>query len=243
MKKIFIILLAVLMLAATLAACGDTTADTTPSGTEKPGEFVVTGEKYVYKNKDVLLLKVDNQTDKNYDVTAVVHYFDAEGNKIKSQKKIFAGWASGYQNYFLFQSNIKFETFTYDLELKEVEAEECYAKYITTEFCGLREFLAGIAELIMKGDFTRYSTISSEIKVENKATSTLAAFGYYAVIDKNGNMYSIEDFGDHYYLPHTEAFEQQCVYQEKTTEKLVWPDELTGDVTVIFTVTSVKLAQ
>ena len=76
---LFFLLFAILL---TFGGCGDTLADTTPTDTtpaEKSGEFVVTGEKYVYKNKDVLLLNIENQTDKNYDVTAVVHYFDAEG--------------------------------------------------------------------------------------------------------------------------------------------------------------------
>ena len=245
MKKTFIILLAVLMLAAAITACSDipadtTPADTTPSGMEKSGEFVVTGEKYVYKNKDVLLLKVDNQTDKNYDVTAVVHYFDAEGNEIKTQKQTFAGWASGYQNNFFFQPNITFETFTYDLDLKEVGGEECYSKYITTSFAGLEEWMGNPIELINKGDYTDYPIICAKCKVINKSESVLSVSGRYLVIDKNNNIYSIEDFGAKYF-PYIEDFQYHELYWEKTTEKLVWPEELTKDVTAIFVVTSVKI--
>ena len=189
--KILCLFLSILFVLA-ITACGDTPADTTPadttpSGTEKSGEFVVTGEKYAYKNKDVLLLNVENQTDKDYDVTAVVHYFDAVGNEIKTQKQTFAGWASGYQNNFFFQPNITFETFTYDLDLKEVGGEECYSKYITTSFAGLEELMGNPIELINKGDYTDYPIIHSKCKVTNRSESVLNVSGRYIVIDKNNN--------------------------------------------------------
>jgi len=248
--KILCLLLSILFVLA-LTACGDTPVvttppestpvQTTPSRTENAGEFVVSGEKYAYKDKDVLLLNVENQTDKNYDVTAVVHYFDAEGYEIKTQKQTFVGWAAGYQNYFLFQPDITFETFTYDLDLKEVGGETCYSKYIVTEFAGLREIMGYPRELVMKGDYTQCPMLFTQYKVENKSTSELIASGRYVLIDKNGGIYTIIAFGQKY-MPQTEDHHNDELYWTKTTEKLVWPEELTKDVKAIFVVTSVKPA-
>ena len=111
-------------------------------------EVVVSGEKYTYNNEDILLLCVENQTNKNYDVTIIVHYFDAAGIEIKSQKQTFTGLASGYQNYFLFQPNSTFDAYTHTMELEEIDSEECYAEQITATFVELREFLSVRRELV-----------------------------------------------------------------------------------------------
>ena len=252
MKKLFATLLAVLMLASALAACGDTPtettpsdsppAQTTPSGTEKTGEVVVTGEKYAYKNKDVLLLKVQNQTDNDYDITVIVHYFDAEGTEIKSQKQTFTGLASGYQNYFLFQPNSTFDAYTHTMELEEIDSEECYAEQITATFVELREFLSVRRELVQKGDFTKYSTIGANIKLQSNSANPLRVSGFLVLIDKNGCVYSIKAIGQPM-DPHEEKYSMLELYYGKTQEKLVWPDELTDDVTAIFVVTSVKISE
>ena len=235
--KILCLFLSILFVLA-LTACGDTPADTTPSGTEKSGEFVVTGEKYAYKNKDVLLLNVENQTDKDYNVTAVVHYFDAEGNEIKSQKQTFTGWVSGYQNYFLFQPNIEFYSYTYTVDLKEC-LSQCYAKDITATFVGLSESLSVVDELALKKDFTEYAHIFARFKLESKNTDILKVSGQWIVFDKNGDIYSIDGYKGSIL---GENYTAQALYYELTTEKLVWPEKLTKDVKAIFVVTSVKPA-
>ena len=235
------------MLFAVLLAfvgCGDTIADTTPADTtpadttpadtppdsaHQSKEFVVSGEKHTYKNKDVLLLNVKNQTDKDYDVTAVVHYFDAEGNEVKSQKQTFAGWASGYQNYFLFQPDITFDTFAYTLELEEFKGEECYTKDVTATFEGLRE------------DFARpvkYPLIYADFRVENRSGKALFIAGKRIVFDKYGNIYYMNEFSESLVSGY-ENFNRLKVYSDETAEELIWPDELTGDVSGVYIITRV----
>ena len=217
--------------------CGETPSDTTLTGTEKSGEFVVSGEKYTYKNKDVLLLNVENQTEKNYDVTAVVHYFDAEGNEIKSQKQTFDGWASGYQNYFLFQPSIIFETFTYDLELEEIEEEECYSKYIAATFAGLKEKKAYVTELIQQDDYTKWSIINADFKWENKSINSLNISVTYIVIDANKNIYHISK--KTLAIPSMESYKSIDLYYDLSSEKLVWPEELKGEVCGLCAITKI----
>lgn len=246
------------MLASPLTACGDTSTDTTEdttkdtdkdttkdtdkdttkNGTEKSGEFVVTGEKHTYKNKDVLLLNVENQTNKDYDVTAVVHYFDAEGNEIKSQKQTFTGWAAGYQNYFLFQPNIAFDTFTYTLELKEFDGE-CHAKYIIATLSDVRETKSTLTELTQKGDYTTWPVISAQFRVENKSENRLIISGFYVVFDKNGDIYHIFKFNKDSISSQGESYSSVYLFYDLTTEKLVWPEELIGDVSGVYVITRV----
>ena len=234
-KQMSLLLLLFAVLLA-FVGCGETPSDTTLTGTERSGEFVVTGEKYAYRNKDVLLLYVENQTEKNYDVTAVVHYFDAEGNEIKSQKKTFDGWASGYQNYFLFQPNVTFETFTYGVELEEVDGEECNAQYILATFNGLEKINKPVRERYKEGDYTNYPTIAASFKVKNRSESVLYFSGLRVVFDNESNVYII-DSAPQSIAPKGDNYQDVRLYYDLTPEDFAWPEKLVGDIKGVYVIT------
>ena len=253
--KILCLFLSILFV-LTLAACGDTPADTTPSGSDStPGSnipasnyyritgdtkmeqgFQLTGKKYTYKNKDCLLVDVENQTDKNYTVSLRVHYFDEEGNEIKSQKQVFTGWAAGYQKYFFFQPSINFAAYTYTLELTEYTGE-CYAQeYIAAVSSHIKEYKDYNSDHPVE-----YRALGIRVESKNISTQALVIKGYFIILDKNGDIHFISSSGSHTQQPISEDWTTCTLpYSVPYSEKLVWPEELKGEIYSVACITSVE---
>ena len=258
MRKLLIFIFITLLLVLPLTACGDTPADTTPSGSDPtPGNnipasnyyritddtkteqgFRLTGKKYTYKNKDCLLVDVENQTDKNYTVSLRVHYFDAEGKEIKSQKQVFSGWSAGYQKYFFFQPSINFAAYTYTLELTEYTGE-CYAQeYIAAVSSHIKEYKDYNSDHSVE-----YRALGVRVESKNISTQALVIKGYFIILDKNGDIHFISSSRSLTKQPSSEEWTTCTLpYSVPYSEKLVWPEELKGDVNAIFVVTSVTPA-
>ena len=205
-----------------ITACGDTPADTTPSGTEKAGEFVVTGEKYAYKNKDVLLLNAKNETDTNYTVTIHVTYLDADGTELKTQKQSFEAFSSGGQKYFFFNPNIAFDSYTYTVDKVPYDGV-CYLHYINTDGLDRPPYL--YQDVSENNEY-----IFASFRVSNSCPNALYTASTYLIVTGDGELY---------YLDSQEKQHRSWENSEGTVEKaikigrlntLVIPEELTGDV-------------
>lgn len=83
------------------------------------GEFVVSEKKYDYKDGNIELLYIENQTDRHYDITIHGAYLDGNGETIKEETQTFAGFASGWSNNFIFYPRMAFDSFTYTVETEE----------------------------------------------------------------------------------------------------------------------------
>ena len=254
MRRLLILIVATLLIILSLAACGTTPDDTTPSNGTIPNEgnstpasnyyritgetttdqgFKITGKKYTYKNRDCLIVDVENQTDKNYTVSLRVHYLDAEGNEIKSQRQVFTGWAAGYQKYFFFQPNTNFSGCTYTLELEE-STDECYAEnYIAVSSINIKEFMGKDRNRV------EYRAIGVYLDSENLSSEALTVNGYYIILDKHGEIRLITTPFAHLKNPGKDTA-LYPLHSVPLSEELVWPDELTGDVNAIAVITSVK---
>ena len=240
--KILCLFLSILFL-LTLTACGDTPEATTSNYYRIPGEtkeeqgFTITSKKYTYKKRDYLLLDMENQTDKNYTVTVTVRYYNAEGKELRNQKQVFTGWAAGWQNYFLFQSNITFDSYTYTVELKDY-AGECYMQdYIALSSIKVKKTRA--TPLLAQKDYTKYPVISAEIETEVKGSQPLTISGRYVIFDKNGEIYLIDTAGSHFRNPGKD-YTSITLYYDIEAEELVLPEELDGEINAIFVVSSIK---
>ena len=91
--------LSALLLFATLlmifVGCADsastTPPETAPGVVSDENGLVVTEERHTYLNKDLLILRVENHSDKNYSITVTGQYLDEEGNAIRTQDGICQG--------------------------------------------------------------------------------------------------------------------------------------------------------
>ena len=99
------------------SSSGETTVDT--SKVPLSGEFVVSEKKYDYKDGNIELLYIENQTNRHYDVTIHGAYLDENGETIQEETQTFAGFASGWSNHFMFYPRMAFDSFTYTVETVE----------------------------------------------------------------------------------------------------------------------------
>jgi len=215
-----------------MAPLTDTTA---PNVVPDENGFVVIEKRYIYLKKDLVILSVENRSDKNYTVTVTGRYLDSDGNVIKTQKQTFTGWAAGYHNYFLFRPNRNFADFQYTLEVNEYTGE-CLAAGVSGSFVELKES----AMIFGPSDLTVYPAVTGAWKLSNSLPFDVFFSGYTVLFDNMGGIYGI------YESPlilikqnQTDRFINQKVYQ-KQTEELVWPAELAGEVSGAVIVKSVE---
>ena len=80
------------------------------------GEFVVSDKKYAYNDANLVLLNVENKTDRHYNVTIKGKYLDENGETIKEEGQTFEAFPAGWSNHFIFYPRIAFDGFTFELE-------------------------------------------------------------------------------------------------------------------------------
>ena len=117
------------------------------------GDFAVSEKKYDYKGANLMLLNVENNTNRHFNVTIHGKYLDADGKIIKEESKTYEGFPSGWSNHFIFYPKIPFDSFTYELETKEYQADELTSdengtplvSYIELTYEKQMEWMRGVA--------------------------------------------------------------------------------------------------
>ena len=97
----------------------DESASGAPPREPLTGEFVVSDKKYDYRDENLVLLYVENQTNWHFSVTIHGTYLDENGETIKKETQTFEAFPAGWSNHFLFYPKVAFDSFTYELETKE----------------------------------------------------------------------------------------------------------------------------
>ena len=100
-------------------ASGDDHASGDTSKAPVSGDFVVSEKKYDYKDANIMVLYVENQTNRHYNVTIKGKYLDENGETIKEEAQTFEGFSAGWANHFIFYPRTAFDSFTYELETEE----------------------------------------------------------------------------------------------------------------------------
>lgn len=103
------------------------------------GEFVVSEKKYDYNGANLMLLYVENQTNRHYNVTIHGTYFDENGETIQEETQTFEGFASGWSNHFVFYPRKAFDSFTYTVDTEEFIPETMHADESGTPYSAFAE--------------------------------------------------------------------------------------------------------
>ena len=112
----------------------DMETEETDPVTESEGDGLPTGgmlvkqRKYNYKEDNVMILDISNRTSGTYDIIIKAHYLDENGKVIRNTTRVFEGFPSGYQNYFVFNPGISFAGFNFELSGVK-STEPSYAQY------------------------------------------------------------------------------------------------------------------
>lgn len=213
---------------------------------EKPnaGGFLVMDKKYTYKGKNVVILNVENQTEKNYTVTINGKYLDKNGNVLKTETQTSNQYSANYQGYFLFDPDISFDEFTYTFETKQ-SSGPFYAKDIVYVFKGLSEWKVVNHELLAQGDRTKYPHICAEINMAYKGTTQLFVRSTWIFVNEKGQIVGLGNVNESILSDPKPTFEGAShlpLYYTKE-DTLVWPDEFKGEITAILIIRDIELAE
>jgi len=215
-------------------------------------DFYVKDKKYSYKGNDILILNVENKTEENYTLNIMVTYFDESGKVLKKEGKIFEGFASGWGNHFLFQPNITFDDYEYKFSFDKFEGVTIADK-VSMEFTGIREGKGLIENLIYpnvpedQSDISFYPRLSGLYTIShtyNEQESRYLAFDMYIIFfDENGEICRVANKkGDDVISEKIYEGSSVIYYNEEDPSKLNLPDSLKGEITCIFSIDSVKIA-
>ncbi len=260
MKKILSVLFFLSLMFLSFASCRNTETPTnTPDDTtehdifENVGSSILSGDissaeelsasgkKYTYKENDIVLLSVKNESDSNRTVSVEVTYLDVNNEKIKTDIQTFEGFAAGWQKYFLFDPKITFDSFTCAVS-SEVYDGECLGNKVEFGYSGVSEIKLPVTELMNAGDPSGYPTLQAKTYMIHSHGIPLDLKYNTVFIDNKGEISTIKASnaahrkGGIEHEAHTPLF--------YTTEgKLEWPEELKGEIKVLFILNEVKSSQ
>ena len=89
---------------------------TSDKTTDVDGVFNVSEKKYTFKGNNVMLLNVENTSDKAYSIEITASYKSAGGKSIKSEVISFEGFAPNWSNYFVLNPQISFDKLEFELK-------------------------------------------------------------------------------------------------------------------------------
>ncbi len=102
--------------------------------TTQENGFVVSDKMYDFEGNNLVVLNVENKTNKNYYLYIYAQYLDEDGNVLKEETRKFEGFASGWKNNFFFIPGIPFAKFAYKMETKEYTGKCCGSIFSLTYY-------------------------------------------------------------------------------------------------------------
>ncbi len=167
------------------------TSEFAPGEESTGGVIVVRERKYTYNETDLMILQVENTTDRAYSVTINGIFYDENGKELGTDSKTFEEFASKHQRYFLFRPGFAFERFEYKIETSK-HSSDCPAALLTAEFVGLRQGYAPGADATIK----TLPTLLGGVSIKNNSNVCLdMGIQYLIIFDENGEIFSISQSG------------------------------------------------
>ena len=93
------------------------------------GELCIKEKKYAYNGADVMIVRVDNCSQLDLNLTFVAKFTDADGNVLNTQIRRMEGFPKEFKNYFVFETGVAFETVSLNIITSEFKGET-YAEYL-----------------------------------------------------------------------------------------------------------------
>ncbi|MBQ3002203.1 MAG: hypothetical protein IJD82_00570 [Clostridia bacterium] len=211
------------------------------------GEFVVKDKKYTFEGNDLVIVSVENKTNKNYSVTVTGTYLDADGKTLKTETQTSDQYSAGFCQYFLFEPKMKFDKFTYTFETAEADGP-FYAKDAGVKYNGIIHDPMQIHEEMLKENFKKYPTVCASYSYQYTGKTPINLWTRWLIVGDNGeilfsfdrtesltNGLQYSDGASHYILHQTKDEDWECpeewerlqaivIYQGVTTDlSHLWP--------------------
>ena len=223
------------------------------------GEFVVSEKKYEFKGNNLMLLYVENSTNKHYDVTISGKYLDQDGKVLKEESQTYRAFPAGWKNYFIFRPKMAFDSFDYTLEVQEFQVntiEDQLEAYNGEPLSSYAELIYSKKPVWTRGWLPGQSAVELDLEYElinHHESVRLSVQFHMLLLDERGEIYMTdwewdeaagfvnsvsgtsadpiggEDDGKAHIPVKT---------QPASAERTI-PEELQGDFTIIFAILSV----
>ena len=196
------------------------------------GDFVCKEKMYEYKGNTVTVLKLENHSVKNCTVTIQAEFLSAGGIVIKTETQSFEGFPAGWQNYFVFNPEMKYTTMKYTLDVEEYTGEMYFASTSGYVLGDIYETKAPLPQTLAQRDYEKYSCISSRFDAVEMPETPYYKRLFCIAFDNTGEIALIKTQSGPYW---GEGYINILVYAPPvpTKEPLDWPEELDGGVTGI----------
>jgi len=195
--------------------------------------LLVKEKTYPYGENDVLLLSVNNPTDKNLSVTINVSYFDADKNLLKEDVRTYDQMYSGGGNNFIFNPEIGFDSYSYSISTEE------YNGTVIAKDVGLS--FSELYKTIDEDDEGEYAQICTRCELSyNGNLSSVWIGADFLIIDKNGELNGVYNIGTKSLVYSGASNYKSAIIFESETTNISIPEELNGNISIIYDFTKMK---
>jgi len=179
----------------------DTTTDTQPP-IENPdvpttGKLVIKEKKYDYNGANVMILNVENQTNKHLNVMIKAEFFDANGKMIMRQNRNVEGFPANYRNYVVLQPGIKFDKCTYEVTTSSYSGT-AYMQYLNS---GSKVTIKPGPAIMEQYNQNPSAELQVGFPIESSSQIDLFYSADFVLFDKYGEIYWIENLNHFHIIP------------------------------------------
>ena len=152
-------------------------------------KLVIKEKKYDYNGANVMILNVENQSNKNLNLTISAKYLDASGKTLYAENRMIEGFPANYRNYVVFEPGLKFDKFTYEVKTSSYSGP-AYMQYLTT---------GSIVKMAPTPSFLDYmkenprTELEVDFSIKTSYQSELYYIADFVLFDKYGEIYWIEN--------------------------------------------------
>ena len=245
MKKVLSIVLAIISVAALFVGCGkkykDPYADVEKTRIEINGQsdtLLEWDNKYDYNGSTVVLIWLENNSEKAYTVEVICKYEDSAGNEITSESNSFSGLSAGCRNCFIFKPRVPFETYSFSVNATPYEGETKLEYFEPDPYCKAK-YEADPIDIYEQAEKIRLCATYS-YKINNSGNTDLSYDVDMIIFDRNGKLFDIHP------LNGTLTPGKHDNGTRTSFDDIIWeegmktPDELKGDLEVVFSVHSLN---
>ncbi|MBQ7337834.1 MAG: hypothetical protein IJW40_05175 [Clostridia bacterium] len=203
--------------------------------TNTVGKFVAKDKTYTYQGNNVTILTLENQSEANCTVTIHAKFLNAYGIVLKTETQSFEGFPAGWQNYFVFMPEMKYDIMEYTLEIEEYTGEMYFTSTSGYVLDKIYEDKGCLQQTLAQGDYDKYSNILAKFVSVGMPKTPYLKRRVAVVFDNTGEIAAISTQRGSFYSESGEGYFDIFVYAPPvpTKEPLDWPEELDGGGTAI----------
>ena len=161
--------------------------------------LVLQARKFKYQGDDLLIVHITNATDTAYTVRLTLKYLDNDGKSITGVRETIPDVGAGWDNYYIFNPDFKFESFDCSLSISTSYADSVTASIKNngpvTTFVGSSGLNWTDPTSLSSGYLPKeYAAVYARFPYENTAAEQLHVVADYVIFDDKGNISLYDTF-------------------------------------------------